>query len=105
MEQGPPLPSPHEQEALRVQAERRVKQKIALVSHLSVYLVINIFLVVVWSLSGAGYPWFLWVMAGWGLGVLLQVFAYFTGSKGEAARERMIRKEMNKIKKERGDQS
>ena len=57
---------------------------------------------VVWSLTGAGYPWFLWVMAGWGLAVAIQTFSYFTGSKGEAARERMIRKEMNRIKKEKG---
>jgi 2TM domain len=35
------------------------------------YAVINAFLVVVWALSGAGYFWPGWVLAGWGIALIL----------------------------------
>ena len=59
-------------------------------------------MVLIWALTGAGYPWFLWVMAGWGLGLAIHIITYFTGKKGEAARDRMVQKEMERIKKEQG---
>jgi 2TM domain len=103
MQEGP-LPNPPVEEALRIQAEKRVKDKIELLTHLAVYAVINGFLVVIWALSGRGYPWFLWVMAGWGIGLVLHITGYFIGSKSEGAKERMVRKEMERIKKEQGNE-
>lgn len=35
------------------------------------YVVINAFLVVVWLLTGAGYFWPVWVMAAWGVLLVL----------------------------------
>jgi hypothetical protein len=83
-------------------AEKRVKSRIALFEHIGVYVVINAFLVVVWALSGAGYPWFLWVMAGWGLGLAFHVLSYVLGSKGDTSRHKMVEREMEKIKQEQG---
>lgn len=96
------LPSPPLDEEVRAKAEKRVRQKVELLSHIGTYLVINGFLVVVWALSGAGYPWFLWVMAGWGIGLVFHIIGYFTGKRGEATRDRMIQKEIGRIKKEQG---
>jgi hypothetical protein len=96
------IPSPPESDELREIAEKRVRQKVALLSHIGAYIIINAFLVVVWLLSGRGYPWFLWVMAGWGIGLVFNIFAYFSGAKGEAAKEKMVRKEMERMKKEQG---
>lgn len=84
---------------LRAEAEKRVKQRTELIRHIGAYVIINGFLVVVWALTGAGYPWFLWVMAGWGIGLLFHIVDYFSGRRGSASRERMVEKEMEKMKK------
>lgn len=95
------VPSPPTDTALRKKAEKRVKERMELLRHFGTYVVVNGFLVVVWALSGAGYPWFLWVMAGWGLGLAIHTITYFVGSKGDSAREQRVQAEMDKIKQER----
>jgi len=87
------------QPELRAKAEKRVKQRIELLQHMGTYAIINGFLVVVWALTGAGYPWFLWVMAGWGVGLAFHIFGYLAGYRGEATRDRMIDKEVERLKK------
>lgn len=87
---------------IREKAEKRVKQKTRLLQSIGTYIVVNGFLVVVWALSGAGYPWFLWVMAGMGIGLAFQILGYFAGTRGEAARDRMVAKEIEKLKKQGG---
>ena len=47
-----------------------------LVLHVA-YVVVNAFLVVVWAITGAGYFWPVWVMAGWGIGVVLHAYNVF----------------------------
>ena len=90
---------PDAPDPIRAEAEKRVKQRTELIRHIGTYLIINGFLVVVWALTGAGYPWFLWVMAGWGIGLLFHIVDYFSGRRGSASRERMVEKEMEKMKK------
>jgi len=34
-------------------------------THLVVYLVVNTFVVVMWALTGQGYFWPAWLIAGW----------------------------------------
>lgn len=87
------------EETVREKAERRVKERMELLRHIGMYVIVNGFLVVIWALSGAGYPWFLWVMAGWGLGLLIHVFTYLIGLRSESVRSRMIAREMEKIEK------
>ena len=41
------------------------------------YVVINAFLVFVWLITGAGYFWPGWVMAGWGILLALHVWDVF----------------------------
>ncbi len=38
-------------------------------THLTVYLVVNAFLIAVWAASGGGYFWPIWPILGWGIGV------------------------------------
>ena len=66
---------------------------------MATYVIINGFLVIVWALAGAGYPWFLWVMAGWGIGLAFHVSGYLAGYRGEATKDRMIDKEIERLKK------
>lgn len=37
--------------------------------HLASYVLINAFLVGVWWFTGAKYPWFIWPLLGWGVGI------------------------------------
>jgi fatty acid desaturase len=48
-------------------ARKRVETKRKFHSDLVAYVVVNIFLVGVWAVTGAGYFWPGWVMAGWGV--------------------------------------
>lgn len=87
-----------DEEQIREQAEKSVRQRMHLLEHLGTYVVINGFLVLVWALTGAGYPWFLWVMVAWGLGLALNIVSYFTGKRSDAVRDRMVQKEMERLK-------
>jgi len=52
-------------------ARRRVILKIIFKSLCLGYLAVNAFLVFIWLLSGGGYFWPIWTMAGWGLGIVI----------------------------------
>jgi 2TM domain len=43
-------------------------------AHIVAFVIVNAFLVAAWKLSGVDYPWFLWVLAGWGVGLAFHVF-------------------------------
>ena len=38
-------------------------------THLTFYLLVNVFLIGIWAASGAGYFWPIWPMLGWGIGL------------------------------------
>lgn len=61
---------------LREQARKRVEFR----THLIVYCVINGALWLTWYLTGSNYPWPLWPMIGWGIGLVLHyMLEYRTG--------------------------
>jgi hypothetical protein len=65
----------------REAALRRVKEKRDFRNHLAVYLIVNALLVVIWAVSGGGYFWPIWPIAGWGIGVAINLWtAYFQRS-------------------------
>ncbi len=104
----PPATSPSnagqpETESPREIAERRVRQKLELWWHLGSYIIVNCFLVVIWAVTGAGYPWFVWVMTGWGIGAAFHVMHYLVTMHGESRRERMIQKELDKLQRGQGE--
>ena len=76
----------------REQAIKRIKEKRDFSSHLFVYLAVNALLVAVWALSGNGYFWPMWVMAGWGIGLIMHAWDTFRPPISEAA----IRRQMDK---------
>mgnify|MGYP001326912420 CR=1 FL=1 len=102
MEQGQQPPNPPVSDELREKAEKRVNQKMALLSHIGSYIIVNGFLVLIWALTGAdtGNFWPVWVMLGWGIGLAFHVFSYLTGRRSDAVRERMLQKEMDRVKRE-----
>jgi len=53
-------------------ARKRVEKKRKYRGDLVAYVVINAFLIGVWAASGFGYFWPGWVLAGWGVLLLLE---------------------------------
>jgi hypothetical protein len=60
--------------AERAEAHKRLDRRRKLVTDVVAYVAVNAFLVVVWLLTGAGYFWPGWVMAGWGVLLALDVW-------------------------------
>ena len=87
------------EEQIYEEARKRVEAKRGFYSHLVIYVIINIFLVLIWWFaSGGGFPWFIFPLGGWGIGLLfhgLGVF-FFDRRTNKAAIER----EAEKIKRE-----
>ena len=59
---------------LREQARKRVQAKRDLATHVVAYLVINVALIVIWAFTGQGYFWPIWVIGGWGVGLVLNIW-------------------------------
>jgi hypothetical protein len=84
-------------EQIYEEARRRVKIKKDFYNNLISYLVVNAVLVVIWALTGRGYPWFLWPLGIWGVFILshfLNAFVFSAKSDHGA-----IAKEVEKIKR------
>ncbi len=64
---------PPEDEARRL-ARKRVEAKRALGAHAVTYVVINAFLIFIWAIGDGGNFWPGWVLAGWGVGLILNAW-------------------------------
>ncbi len=51
------------------EAKQIIKRRVFLL-HLSIFVVTNAFLVLVWYVTGHAYPWFLFPLGGWSIGVV-----------------------------------
>jgi hypothetical protein len=67
------------------------------------YIIVNAFLWGIWWFTIGkdagfnGYPWPIWVMLGWGIGLAFQYFKAYNGDK-----ETLAQQEYEKLKKEKG---
>jgi hypothetical protein len=85
------------EEELRKEATERVRKRRDLGTHLVVYVVVNTMLVAIWAITGAGYFWPAWVLLGWGIGVILNVWdVYFK----RPVTEHDIEEEMKRLRAE-----
>ena len=62
---------------LRELAKKRVEFR----AHLLVYVLVNSLLWIIWFVSGGGYPWPMWPLAGWGIGVMFQYLFDYRSSR------------------------
>lgn len=58
-------------------ALERIKQKKAFQKNLFSYLAINAFLIVIWAVSGAGFFWPVFALAGWGMGLAFHGYSAY----------------------------
>ncbi len=66
-------------DAERAAARTRVEKRRGLQGGLLAYVVVNAFLVAVWAMTGGGYFWPAWIIAGWGVGMLFGLWDYLRG--------------------------
>ena len=61
----------------RQAARKRIEAKRKFRSDVVAYVVINAFLVVAWAISGGGYFWPGWVLAGWAVFLLIDGYRVY----------------------------
>lgn len=76
----------------REQARQHLIKRRNLIGGLMAYVVVNAFLVGIWATTGGGYFWPGWVIAGWGMGMVMAVFDYARGPITEADIDREVRR-------------
>ena len=89
------------EEQIYEEAKKRVEAKRGFYVHLAVYVCVNIFLIIIWAFpAGRGFPWFIFPLIGWGIGLFFHFLSIFVleGKTSRAA----IEKEAEKIRREQG---
>ncbi len=88
------------EEEIYRQARKRVEEKKGFYTHLAVYICVNIGLVLIWAFAaGGGYPWFIWPLGGWGIGILFHFLGVFVFSQRTDWERREIEKEAERLRK------
>jgi len=83
-------------------ARRRAGAKLGWYAHAAVYLTVNLFLFALSEYSLGQRRWSIYPMFGWGLGLMLHGVAVFLLGSGSALRERLVEKERERLRRERG---
>lgn len=65
---------PESESAAYESARKRVERKRKFVGDVVAYVVVNLFLIGIWAVGGAGYFWPGWVLAGWGVLLVLDAW-------------------------------
>lgn len=90
---------PRDDDALREMAVRGLKAKSDVKIHAVVYVLVNLLLVVIWLVSawvsGEWFPWFLFPLCGWGVGLGIHAWTVY-GQR--SITEDDVRREMDKLR-------
>ena len=85
---------------IREQARKNVAAKKAWFMNFFMYLVVNAVLIIIWVVMGRGYPWFLWVLGGWGIAVVAHFISVFFGNRPTDWERRETDKEAERIRRQ-----
>ncbi|MEL7208034.1 MAG: 2TM domain-containing protein, partial [Actinomycetota bacterium] len=61
----------------RQAAIRRLGAKREFRLHLSVYVLVNLLLIVIWAATGGGFFWPIWPIAGWAVGLAAHAMSVY----------------------------
>ena len=81
---------------------RLAKKRAAFQHSLASYFIVNVFLWAIWYFTAGrrgintGVPWPVWVMLGWGIGLLFQYLNAYGGDKKD-----LVEKEYEKLKNQK----
>lgn len=81
------------------QAVKHVKEKKDFFIHLLTYIVVNTSIFLVWMISGGGYPWFIWPLFGWGIGLIFHFLSVWVFERQTNWERREIDREVQRLKK------
>ena len=94
---------PNSEDQLRAQAFKRLKKRRDLAAHLLIYVLVNAFLVAIWATTASGFFWPIFVIGGWGIGLVMNAWDVWRGedfSDAQVAREiEHLRSDRDKIAK------
>lgn len=94
-----PAKSKMTEEEIYEAAKQKVEDKKGFRTHFIVYLCINAMLVIIWAITDfGGFPWFVFPLGGWGIGIVFHFLSVYVFSKEEDMKE--IEKEAAKIRKQ-----
>jgi hypothetical protein len=79
--------------AFREREARQILKRRAFMVHAAVYAAVNLMLIGVWALAGGGFPWFLFALMGWGIGLVAHAAtAYLLANPNDIVLEREQRR-------------
>jgi hypothetical protein len=82
------------------QARKRVAEKKAFFTHFLTYIVVNSGLFFIWLMTDpGGYPWFIWPIFGWGIGLVFHFLGVWVFDRKTDWEKREIEKEMERLRK------
>jgi len=87
------------EDKLRKLARKRAQAKIGFYVHLVIYVIINVFLVLLWYMTSdtTEFPWFIFPLVGWGIGLVAHgVYTFYGSSTG--LEDSMTERELAKLK-------
>ena len=87
------------EEEIYQKARKRVEEKKSFFSHLAVYVVVNIVLILIWAFTSRGYPWFVWPLGGWGIGLVFHCLGVFVFNKETGWERNEVEKEVARLRK------
>ena len=93
------MPTQMTDEEIYKEAKKIVEEKKGFRTHFIVYLLVNALLVVIWAFTDRGFPWFVFPLGGWGIGVLFHFLNTYVFSREDTGE---IEKEAEKIRKRQG---
>jgi hypothetical protein len=78
------------------QARKRVEAKLGFFIHLTVYVLVNSFLITMNFFQSNEVIWSVWPLVGWGIGLLFHGLGVFVFTGHEKYKEQWIQKEISK---------
>jgi len=86
------------EEELYKEASKRVRARKDFYTHLAIYICVNVFLIIIWAVTSRGFPWFVFPLGGWGIGIIFHGLDVFVFQRQSDIRA--IEKEVAKLKQE-----
>ena len=87
-----------ESDDIEARARRRVGVKMGFYIHVLVYVLVNLGLFAISSVTGRG-NWHVWPLLGWGLGLAIHGIVTFASLRGEGLRRRMLDQEIERLRR------
>lgn len=90
--------TPDSEQELRKLAVSRLKKKRDFRTHVVIYAIVNVMLVGIWAITGAGFFWPIFPILGWGIGIGANAWDVY-GRKPITEDE--VRRETERLRSER----